>query len=70
MIINIPRPGLRYIQSEEQRQNQVIESGFLQTWARGYDIEVPTSRIIMTSPDGTRYELTVTDAGVLGTNPV
>ena len=37
---------------------------------RNQDIEVGGGRVILTSPNGTRYEVTVSDAGALSTSSV
>ena len=65
----LPSPPEQYAVRDQSRIHQVIEEELDKRWERFQDIEVPTSRIILTSPDGTRYELTVDDAGVVGTTP-
>lgn len=40
-----------------------------QNLKRGRDVELQEGRIIMTSPNGTRYALTIDDAGNLGATP-
>ena len=79
----LPRPAEKYSAVLEQRRNQLIDEELENRWQRFADIEVSTitgavapaavvagSRIILTSPDGTRYELTVSDLGAIETNPV
>lgn len=64
--MKLPRPTDRVV-SEMARQ---IEMADEKNYKRDRDLEIGQNRIILTSPNGSRYALTVTDAGVLGTTPV
>lgn len=39
-------------------------------YKRDRDLEIGQNRIILTTPNGSRFALTVSDAGVLGVEPV
>ena len=65
--MNLPRPGERYERPTEDRRNRVLELADAQNLKRGEDIELSEGRLILRSPDGTRWVLTVDNAGNLGT---
>ena len=67
MSLVLPRPGDRYERSTEDQRNRLIERADAQSLKRGQDIEVGDARLILRAPNGTRYALTVDNAGVLGT---
>jgi len=46
---------------------RILESEDLRNYKTNKDIEVGANRIILTSPNGTRYALAVSNAGVLST---
>lgn len=63
--MSLPRPPDRYdprwaaeLKRELDRQQQGVHK-------KGQDIEVGEARLILTSPNGTRYEVKVDNAGVL-----
>jgi phosphosulfolactate phosphohydrolase-like enzyme len=50
------------------RQNfRAIEMADRMNYKRDQDLEINNNRIILTSPNGTRYAVTVDNAGVLST---
>jgi len=63
----LPRPGDRYDRATEDRRNRVLELADSDNRKRGQDLELRDERLILRSPDGTRYEVTVDNAGNLGT---
>lgn len=65
--MNLPRPGENYARPTEDRRNRALELADAQNLKRGEDIEMSEGRLILRSPDGTRYAVTVDNAGVLGT---
>jgi len=67
MSLVLPRPGDIYERATEDRRNRALELADSDNRKRGQDIELRDDRLILRSPDGTRYALTVTNAGVLGT---
>lgn len=64
--MRLPDPGARYVQSEEARRNREIELADTRNLKRQQDIELVSGmRLIMTSPNGTRYTITVSNLGVV-----
>ena len=53
--------------SEQALRNEVLKAD-LENWKRGRDIELARGdRVILRSPNGTRYAITVSNAGALST---
>ncbi len=64
--MRLPDPGPRYNQSEEARRNREIELADGKNLKRQQDIELVSGmRLIMSSPNGTRYSITVSNAAAL-----
>lgn len=61
--MKLPRSGDRTI-TEIARQ---VEHADAMNYKRDRDLEIGDNRVILTSPNGSRYALTVDNAGVLGT---
>jgi hypothetical protein len=56
---------------EQMRQNfRAIEAADRMNYKRDQDIDLGMTSIILTAPNGTRYRLVVSNAGLLGTVPV
>lgn len=53
--------------TEMARQVQMADQ---MNYKRDRDVEIVQNRLILTSPNGSRYAVTVNDAGVLGTAPL
>ena len=69
MTLRLPTPDEKYTPDTERRRNDLIERELDKKWGRQQDIETAAdSRIILTSPDGSRYELTVADGGAISSN--
>ena len=65
-MIVLPNPPVEYDASAEAQRNQLIEQADDMNHKRGADIELGLNeRIIMRSPDGGRWVLTVSNAGNL-----
>ena len=64
--MKLPRSDDRVV-TEIARQVQMADA---MNYKRDRDLEIGDNRVILTSPNGSRYALTVTNAGVLGTTPV
>jgi hypothetical protein len=60
----------RYDVSRETERNRQLEAADRENHKRGRDIEVNPGRLILTSPDGTRWSVTVDDTGTLSAVPV
>ena len=64
MILPNPRPS--YDPDAESQRNQIIENADADNHKRGSDVELgQNERLIMRSPNGSRWSVTVTDAGAL-----
>lgn len=64
--MRLPDPSARYDQQAEGRRNREIEQADARNLKRQQDIEFTSGmRLIMPSPDGTRWSLTVSNAGAL-----
>lgn len=61
--MKLPRPADRVV-SEIARQVELADA---MNYKRDRDLEIGDNRVILTSPNGSRYALTVDNAGVLGT---
>ena len=57
-----------YNSEVERVRNREIERADRENHKRNRDVEVGAGRLILTSPNGTRYEVTVADDGTLGTS--
>lgn len=56
------------VTDEAMRQNlRAIEAADRMNYKRGQDVEIGENSLILTSPNGTRYKVIVSDAGVLST---
>ena len=66
--MNIPRPTDKYDKRREDERNRAIEEGLRGARKHMEDVKVVEPyRLILVSPDGTQFALTVDNAGVLGT---
>jgi hypothetical protein len=65
--MQLSRPGRNFDPQDEARVRAAIERADAENLKRGRDIEVGGGRLILTSPDGTRFRLIVGNDGSLGT---
>ena len=63
--MKLPLPTLAYNKLAEQRRNGLIEQADAQNHKRGRDVEIGEGRLILTSPDGTRFKIEVDNAGTI-----
>lgn len=63
--MKLPTPGNGYSRDDQQEIRRQIELADKQNLKRDRDIELREARIILTSPNGTRYAITVSNAGAL-----
>lgn len=64
--MKLPVPTPRYDADQESLRNQILELADRQNLKRQADVEVvDPQRLILRSPDGTRWKITVSNAGVL-----
>jgi len=62
--MKLPNSTERYDQLDQNMTRNIIERDDLQNFKRNQDVEVRT-RLILASPDGTRYQIVVSNLGVL-----
>ena len=65
--MRLRQPGQAYSRDVAVDINGQIERADRENHKRNRDIEVGVGRLILTSPDGTRYSVTVDNAGNLAT---
>ena len=66
--MKLPTPPGRYERDLEARRNRILELESKRTRKRGEDLELGDGeRLILRSPDGNRWALTVDNTGALGT---
>lgn len=68
MILPFPPPN--YQSTDQARLREELRRADAENHKRGRDVEIGAGRVILTSPNGTRYALTVDNAGVLGTTAI
>jgi len=55
----------KYSASAENERNRVIEQADYRNHKRNSDVEIGEGRLILTAPNGGRYNITVSNAGAL-----
>lgn len=64
--MKLPVPPAVYDASRETAKNNLLERADLQNRKLNSDVEIAGSeRLILSSPDGTRWKITVSNAGAL-----
>lgn len=64
--MTLPTPPERYTQTVESERNRTIENADKQNLKRQQDVEfVSGARLILRSPNGTRFNITVANDGTL-----
>ena len=62
--MKLPKSAVRYDSLDQDMTRSIIERDDLQNFKRNQDVEIRT-RLILASPNGTRYQITVSNAGAL-----
>ena len=68
--MSAPRPPSSFDQRWASEIKRDIERRDAQNHKRGRDVEVGAARLILTSPDGTRFSVTVDNSGALTATPL
>lgn len=64
--MKLPLPGVQYDQSRENLRNQMLEIADKMNIKRSETIEVRDPQLlVLVSPDGTRWKITVSNAGAI-----
>mgnify|MGYP003670954051 FL=1 len=69
--LRLSPPGADYDQGQEADRNLSLENADRSNFKHFEDVDLANNeRLILVSANGTRYSVTVTDAGTLGTTAV
>jgi hypothetical protein len=64
--MTLPTPPDRYDRSIESERNRVLELADIHNLKRNSDIDIPLpTRVFMRSPNGSRWQISVSNAGAL-----
>jgi hypothetical protein len=64
--MSLPRPAERYDQRWAAENNRQLEQKLAMTHRKGADVELgQDERLILRSPNGTRWSITVSNAGAI-----
>jgi hypothetical protein len=63
--MQLPIPATQYSKDLEVRRNRILTDTDRQNRKLGADVELNTDRLILHSPGGHRFQITVSDIGVL-----
>jgi hypothetical protein len=63
MSLVIPQPSPQYDRTVATRTKQLIEAEDVRNRKRGADVELGAERLILRSPDGTRYQVVIQNGG-------
>lgn len=63
--MRLPRVPLVFNRLTETERNRTLELADQQNRKVGQDVEISDERLILTSPDGTRFSVTVANDGTL-----
>lgn len=65
--MKLPLAAPKYDVSDQTRARVAIEQEDHRNRKKGVDLEIVNERLILHSPNGTRYKVVVSDAGALST---
>lgn len=68
--MKLPQQPLVYSRGVEQERNRSLELADKQNFKRNQDVEIGLARLILTSPNGSRYSITVDNAGVISATAI
>lgn len=63
--MTLPNPPDRYTPSTEGARNREIEQADAQNYKRDRDVLIVGNRLVLRSPDGTLFQIEVSNAGAL-----
>lgn len=70
-ILRLPEPDPEYDRRSEIFKNTMMEAADQGNFKHFQDVDLANGeRLVLVSADGTRYSVTVTNAGVLGTTSI
>ena len=65
MSLNVPHPPQVYTPVMEAQRNFLLENADRLNRKTNADVEISSSKLILTSPNGTRYSVVVSNGGAL-----
>lgn len=68
--MQLPRPSERYSADEQARIQATLQRADADNHKRGRDIEINPGRLILTSPNGSRWSITVSNAGAISATAI
>lgn len=68
--MSLPRPGNSYDPRQAAELRRELERRDQGNHKRGQDVEINPGRLILTSPNGTRFSVTVSNAGAITATPI
>jgi len=68
--MRLAKAGAQYDQGQQRENVRILERADRENLKRGRDIEMGKSRVILTSPNGTRFAVMVENDGTLSTELV
>jgi hypothetical protein len=68
--MNLPNPPPRYDAAEEAEMRAILMREDARNLKIGKNIDVRGAKLILTAPNGTRYQITVSNTGALSTTSV
>ena len=63
--MKLPRPTERYDAQDQTAMRSLVEQSDSMNYKRNQDVEIAQGRLILKSPDGTRYVISVSNAGAI-----
>lgn len=63
--MRLPPAPATYAQEAEQTMRSLVQQADMQNHKRNRDVEISPGRLILKSPDGTRWSIEVDNAGVV-----
>jgi hypothetical protein len=63
--MNLPLPGRQYDFTNEAQARAEIERADRQNRKSSADVEIGPQKLVLTSPDGTRWNVTVSNSGAI-----
>ena len=68
--MKLPNPAGSYNPRMEIERNRQIEQADGQNRKQGRDVEVGRNKLVLRSPDGARWSITVSNAGAISAEPL
>jgi hypothetical protein len=66
MALRVPAPASTWTPAYQIRVNQAVEVADVQNRKKGADVELVNEMLILRSPNGQRWRITVSNAGIVG----